>query len=187
MGKEAVSKVFKLAFLFFLFSQFSFSQLSNFTLNVASTPETCLGNGALNFSVANTISGSNIDYSIYLLPNTTTPIAIITANSLTGLNEGNYRVVATQSLGANSGSQQQDIAILNQVQTLTYSITSTKVRCGNDGIINVNVSSGNPVSYQILTGPVVTPLQTSNVFSNLPVGVYQIRVFDNCGEAVVQT
>jgi gliding motility-associated-like protein len=187
MEKETVYKLFKLAFLFFLFSQFSFSQLSNFTLNVTSTPETCLGNGALNFSVTNTVTGSNIDYSIYLLPNVTTPIATITASSLTGLNAGNYRVVATQSLGANSGSQQQDIIILNQVQTLTYSITSTKVRCGNDGVINVNVTSGNPVSYQIISGPVVTPLQASNVFSNLPVGVYQIRVFDNCGEAVVQT
>ncbi len=101
MEKETVYKLFKLAFLFFLFSQFSFSQLSNFTLNVTSTPETCLGNGALNFSVTNTVTGSNIDYSIYLLPNVTTPIATITASSLTGLNAGNYRVVATQSLGAN--------------------------------------------------------------------------------------
>ena len=176
-----------LFFLFLFFSQLTFAQLSNFTLSVTPTPETCLGNGSLSFTVANTASGSNIGYAIYLLPNLTTPIATVTTSTLTGLNSGNYRVIATQSVGANSGSQQQDVTILNQVQTLVYNITSTKVRCGNDGVINVNVSSGNAVSYQILSGPVVTNLQSSNVFLNLPIGVYQIRVFDTCGEAIVQT
>lgn len=188
MKKQAVKITSKvLFFVFLLFSSLTYSQLSNFTLSVTPTPETCLGNGSLSFSVSNSTSGSTIGYAVYLLPNLTTPIATVTTTSLTGLNSGNYRVVATQSLGANSGSQQQDVTILNQVQTLTYTITSTKVRCGNDGVINVNVTSGNAVSYQILSGPVVTNLQSSNVFLNLPIGVYQIRVFDNCGEAVVQT
>lgn len=176
---------FLLAFLFF--SQLSFGQLSNFTLNVTPTNATCTSNGMLTFSVSGTVAGSNMDYSVYLLPNTTTPLTVVTSNSVTGLNAGNYLVVATQSLGANSGTQQQNVTIVNQIQTLTYTLIGTKVKCGNDGVITVNVTSGTAVSYEIISGPVTTPLQFTNVFSNLPVGVYQIRVFDSCGEGVVQT
>lgn len=173
--------------LFILISQISFSQLSNFTLNVIPTNETCLGNGALAFSVANTVPGSSIDYTIYLLPNATTPLIVVTAPILTGLNGGNYLVVATQSLNGSSATKQQNVTILNAIQTLNYTLSSVKVRCGNDGKIQVNVSSGNPSTYQLISGPVTTSQQSSNVFNNLPVGVYQIRVLDACGEALVQT
>ena len=100
--KKITFKTIKLFFTFFLFTQFSYGQLSAFTFNVTPTNETCLGNGALAFNVAGTLPGSTIDYSIYLLPNTTTPLVVVTTPTLTGLNAGNYLVIATQSLGANS-------------------------------------------------------------------------------------
>lgn len=174
--------------LFFLFiSQISFAQLSNFTFNVTATNETCLGNGSLNFNVANTTAGASMDYTVYLLPNTTTPLIVVTATTLTGLNGGNYLVVATQSLNGSSATKQQNISIANSIQTLSFSLTSTKVRCGNDGAIMTTVISGNPSTYQLISGPITTSPQTSNVFNNLPIGVYQIRVLDVCGEALVQT
>ena len=185
--KNKTFKAFNFFFITFLFSQLSFSQLSAFTFNVTPTNETCLGNGALAFSVSGTLPGSTMDYSVYLLPNTTTPLVVVTTPTLTGLNAGNYLVVATQSLGANTAQKSQNVTIVNQIENLAFAINSIKVKCGNDGIISVNVTSGNPVSYQLLSGPVTTPLQTSNNFPNLPVGVYQIRVYDSCGEAVVQT
>src|SRR5690606_36618371 len=40
---------------------------------------------------------------------------------------------------------------------------------------------------EIIAGPVTRPLQASNMFNNLPVGVYQVRVFDNCGNGNVIT
>lgn len=173
--------------LLLIFSQLSFSQLSNFNLQVTATNETCSGNGTLNFSVTNTTVGATIVYNVYLLPNTTTPIGITTNATLTGLNAGNYQVVASQSLGSETNSQQQNITILNQIQNLTFSIFDQKVKCGNDGVLTAVVTSGTAVSYELLSGPVTAPAQISNVFSNLPVGNYTIRVFDSCGDAVVNS
>ncbi|CAM4336799.1 gliding motility-associated C-terminal domain-containing protein [Flavobacterium terrigena] len=169
------------------FFQLGFSQLPDFNLQVTTTNETCSGNGALSFSVTNTTVGASIVYSVYLLPNTTTPIAITPNSTLTGLSAGNYQVVATQSLGADTNSQQQNVSISNQIQNLTFTISHQKVKCGNDGILTANVTSGTAVSYQLLTGPVTTPVQSSNVFNNLPIGNYSIRVFDTCGNAVVNS
>ena len=170
-----------------LFSLFSYAQLPDFTLTVTPTPQTCLGNGALAFTVSGTNPAASIDYSVYLLPNTTTPITVVTNPTVTGLAAGNYLVVATQSLGANSNTASANATIANQVQPLVYTLTPAKVRCGNDGKITVNVTSGTAVSYEILTGPVTVPQQASNIFNNLPVGIYGVRVYDNCGEAVVVT
>jgi gliding motility-associated-like protein len=172
--------------LFFLFSNFSFGQLTNFTLQVTVVDETCSGNGVLNFTVANTTPGASIVYSIYRLPDVTTPIAVTAANSFTGLVSGNYRVVATQSLGTLSNSQQQDVTIVNHIAPFQYNLTSQNVLCGNDGKIFVNVTQGTAVNYEIIGGPMTFPLQTSNVFSGLTVGTYQVRVFDSCGDGIVE-
>ncbi|NDI98454.1 gliding motility-associated C-terminal domain-containing protein [Flavobacterium sp. LaA7.5] len=166
---------------------FSYGQLPEFTLTVTPTPQTCLGNGALTFTVTGNDPAASIDYAVYLLPDTTTPVTVVTANTATGLSAGSYLVVATQSLGALSNTSQANAVIANQVILLTYGLTTQKVQCGNDGLITVNVLTGNAVSYEILSGPVTTPQQASNVFNNLPTGLYTIRVYDNCGEAVVNT
>src|SRR5574343_311146 len=167
--------------LFIFLSNLSFSQLSNFTFQVTPQNETCLGNGSLTFAVSGTTSGSTLVYSVYLLPNIVSPIAVLNSNTLTGLNAGDYLVVATQSLGASSGSQQQNVTIINNIATLDYTLVGQKVKCGNDGAITVNVISGNPASYEIVSGPTTTSPQTSNSFSNLGVGVYEIKVTDVCG------
>ena len=171
----------------FLLPILSFGQLSNFNLNVVPTNETCLGNGSLTFFVTNTTPNATFDYRVYLLPNTTTPLVSLTSNTVTGLNAGNYRVIATQSLGGASASKQQDVTITNLIVPLTYSLSGTNAICGSDGKITVNVNSGVAVSYQIIAGPVLIANQVSNVFNNIPAGQYQIRVINNCGEGVVQT
>jgi len=178
----------KMLLHFVLFSCFScFSQVSNFILIVNATNETCTANGSLNFNVSGTTEGAIILYSVFLLPNTTTPITVTSNNNFGGLPSGNYRIIATQSLGSDSGSQQQDVAILNQIENLTYQVSSTNAICGNNGAITISVLTGNAVSYEIISGPVIVPLQSSNVFNGLSAGQYQIRVFNNCGEGVVQT
>lgn len=173
--------------LFLIFAQFANAQLSNFTLNITKTDETCGDNGSLTFSVSNTTPGAVMIYSIYLLPNTTTPVSVQSATSLSGLGAGNYRVVATQSLGGNTGFQQGDITIADLVQILNYQINGLNEICGNDGSITVNVTNGSAVGYEIFSGPMTRPLQTSNTFTGLVAGVYQIRAFDNCNQGTVQT
>jgi|GEM_PF-381800 len=177
----------KIAAIILLFTTFSFAQLSNFTLTVSKTDETCTANASLTFNVSGTTTGSTISYSIYKLPDVTTPISVTNGNSLSGLSTGTYRVIATQALGSNSGTQQQDITISNNIVNLVYAINGVDEVCGNDGKITVTIQSGTATGYEIISGPIIRPLQTSNVFQNLVAGIYQIRVFDACGEGVVQT
>jgi gliding motility-associated-like protein len=169
--------------LFFFFCLNAFA----LDIQVSSTNETCTGNGSLSFNVTNQVVGVPVFYTIYLLPNTTTPIATLSTNSYGGLVAGNYLVVASQTVGSTTTTAQQSVNITNQIIPLTFTVSEVKVKCGNDGQITVNVSSGVAVSYQLLSGPVVTGTQSNNVFPNLPVGQYDIRVFDSCGEGVVQT
>src|SRR5690606_8095048 len=64
---------------------------------------------------------------------------------------------------------------------VTFTTTATDVSCngGNDGAIVVNLpaSNDNPIyTYEIIAGPVTRPLQTSNIFTNLPAGTYDVQV-----------
>ena len=72
----------KLLFIlsFFLFIQQGFGQLSNFTLTLTQTPETCSGNGSIQFAVSGTQPTSTMVYEVFLLPNLTTPITVTTSN-----------------------------------------------------------------------------------------------------------
>lgn len=177
----------RLSFILFFLTQLAFCQLSNFTLTVTKTDETCTANGTLTFSTSNTASGATIIYAVYLLPNTTTPIAVQAATTLSGLVAGNYRVIATQSLGSSSGTQQQDITIQNSLHPLTFQISGNDELCGNDGTITVNVLTGIFFNCEIFAGPMTRPLQTSNTFTGLVAGQYSIRVFDSCHDGVAQT
>lgn len=164
-----------------------YAQLPDFTLTVTGTPQTCLGNGSLAITVSGTDPDANMDYAIYLLPNTTTPVVITTSTTVTGLAAGEYVVVATQSLDGESNSESFNVSVGDDVIPLEYTLDKIDVRCGNDGVVTVNVTSGNAVSYEIMAGAVIVAPQASNTFSNLPIGLYQVRVYDDCGEAVVIT
>lgn len=168
----------------FLISSHAFSQLPAFNFVVTATDETCLNNGVLNFAVSGTQPGAGITYAVYLPPNTT-PVITTTNTTVPGLGDGNYTVIATQSLNGQTSTNTQNVTINSLIVPLTYGLSIEKVKCGNDGAITATVTSGTAVTFEILSGPVTKPPQTSNVFSDLPVGLYDIRVIDNCGEAQV--
>ena len=176
----------RILFVFLFFSQISFGQLQSFSLAVTPTNETCTGNGSLTFQVSGIAVGASVTYAIYLLPNTTTPLTTLSGTTFTGLAAGNYRVIATQTLGNLSNSETQDISIFNSIAALVYQISGSTISCGN-GVISVQVLQGHPFRYEIMGGPMLVPPQSSSVFSGLVPGEYVIRVFDTCGEAVVQT
>lgn len=170
------------AILFFLLSLNMFGQLSAFTLSVTPTPQTCLGNGSLAFSVLGTTPGATITYDVFLLPNVTTPLVSGSNATVSSLAAGNYRVVATQMLGNLSNTQTADTTIVNNVVNLTFGLTLTDITCNNNGVITVNVFTGNAVSYQITRGPMTRPAQASNVFSGMAPGIYRVAITNNCGE-----
>jgi gliding motility-associated-like protein len=178
--------------LFYIFTLCLFfhaaqAQLGNFTFGVTATNETCTANGSLTFGVANTTPGATMLYTVYHLPDTTTPIATLSNNTITGLVAGFYHVVATQSLNNQSASQWQDVAIADLIIDLEYVVNGIPEICGNDAQLFAVPISGTPVAYEIIAGPVIRPLQWSNTFLDLPAGDYTVRVFDNCGEGLVHT
>lgn len=163
------------------------SALFGFTLTVTPTPETCTGNGSLLFNVTNPDPNGSITYLVYKLPDLTVPIATVTTNSLTGLSAGDYHIVADETVGTVTTSQQQDVIITSNLTPLSFTIQSLNQACSTTSNIVVNVTSGTAATYEIITGPITFPPQASNTFSGLPVGVYKIRVFDACGVGVVST
>jgi gliding motility-associated-like protein len=177
----------KFIIVLLFFTQFIFGQLSNFNLSVVAQNGTCTTNGTITITVSNTTPGATILYSIYLLPDISTPISVQSTGSLSGLGTGTYRVIATQSLGSDSGTQQQDVTITNQLVPLTYTVSGEDEVCGFDGTMTVNVSTGTALQYEIFSGPIIKPLQTSNVFTGLTAGVYQVRAFDACNQGVTRT
>lgn len=189
MQKSIKGNLFnKIYILFFmLFCSLSQAQLSDFSFAVVKTDETCESNGTLTFSVQDTTPGSVITYSIYLLPNTVNPVTVTTQSTYMGLNSGNYLIIATQNLSGFSNSQQQAVTILDQVVSLQYQLEGQNAICINNGKITVLVTQGQAVSYEIISGPILKPLQSSNVFTGLSAGVYLVRVYDICGNGVVQT
>ncbi len=179
------------SFLFFLTAIFSaqlgFAQLPDFTLAGSATNETCTANASVTYTVSGTDPGATLIYRIFKLPDTITPIAVTSANAFGGLTAGDYRIVAIQSLGSQTNSQQIDLHIDNQIVPVTFSIAGQPAAyCGTTASMTVNATQGNPVSYEIISGPVTFPPQTSSVFSGLPPGDYVVRVNDNCGDGVVQ-
>jgi len=154
----------------------------DFSITVTPVDETCPGNGALYFTPNNAGPGP-VTYKVYLLPNTTTPISNNTNSSLSGLQDGSYMVIATQT-GMPAPAQSQAV-IEDHTTPLDYGFSSVPAYC-NDGSITVNMLTGNVVSYQITAGPSTAPPQPLNTFAGLAPGLYTIKVIDNCGTAVVK-
>lgn len=170
-------------FLFFCFIT-TYGQLPDFTFTLTATNETCTGNGKLDFQVTGTNPGATMIYTVYKLPETTTPFRTLSANSITGLNAATYRVIAKQIVGSLENTQQKEAVILDRRASLDFNMASSDASaCSTNGIITVTVTAGNPTGYEIISGPAIRPIQTSNVFRNLAAGSYLIRVHDACGNA----
>lgn len=180
-------KLIRLLILTILFTNAATAQLVEFNLQLSKTDETCLGNGSITVNATNTNPSATLLYKVYKLPNVTTAVSIQTANVFNSLSSGTYKVVAIQALGNQTNSQEKNVTINNNIVPFNYSVTSSNQNCASGGSIIVNATSGVAAQYEIISGPVTRPLQSSNIFSNLPGGNYNIRVYNNCGVAKVKT
>lgn len=156
------------------------------TLSVTVTNETCAGNGKLSFAITGAAPSPPVNYQVYLLPNTTNPIYNNTNPTVTNLTDGNYLVIATQTLNGSTATDQEEVVIEDNITPLLYQVSGNNTYCGDDGTIVINVSQGNPQTYEIITGPVVYGPQSANQFTGLPAGNYTVRVTDTCGEGIVK-
>jgi gliding motility-associated-like protein len=175
------------ALLLLLFTCTTYAQLSNFTLFLSKTDETCLGNGTITFNTGGLTQGSAMLYKVYLLPETNNAIAILTENYIGGLVAGTYKVEAIQSLGAQLATKEQTITINNQITAFAFTVASSNQNCEAGGTLTINATTGIFASCEIISGPQTRPLQSSNIFNDLPAGTYNIRVFNNCGVGKVKT
>ena len=182
--------IFKLLTLaIFLFTTISHAQLPDFNLEVVVEDANCPGNGALSFNVSNTTEGATILFYVFEQPDLTTPISVSESNMLEGLDAGVYTVRATQELGGEASEPQEQEVTIEDISAgpLDIRVIPNNQGCAGGGQLIVTTLQGAPVEFEILTGPVTTPLQESNIFSDLPAGTYLIRAFDECGIADVFT
>lgn len=182
----------KKVFILLLFTLYNMAgaQLAAFTVSATNiNDETCPNNGAISWTTSGTTSNSTLTYSVI---NTTSNSVVVRTSSLsyTGLPAGSYKIVATQTQGVYSNQAASNvIKIADQKLILDYNtlVRSNEI-CGNDGEFIVTVTSGrSPYSYQLLDASnnvIVT--QTSNVFSGLKAGDYNVRVIDACGSGVTK-
>lgn len=166
-------------------SSIGYSQLSNFSLNAIAVDETCNNNGKIEMNVANVSAGAEIKYKLYIAPDFQNHIAETLGSTFFTLQAGNYRVVATQTLGFQNNSQSRDVIINDLVEPLDFELTASAANpCDETSTLKVVVLSGNPTLYEIISGPMIRPLQPSNEFTNLTSGIYIVRVFDSCNDAL---
>lgn len=157
-----------------------------FDLAVSHTNETCPGNGTLTFTPSNTNPGGTIVYFVYKLPDLTTPFASGPDTTVNGLTPGSYRVIARETVGSVTTTQQTDVTVTSSFIPLTYTVEATNESCSNLSTITINALTGTAATYAIISGPATFPPQASNTFSGLASGLYRIKVTDSCGNSVVQ-
>ena len=176
----------KLDFIFLWILVLPISMMG-FTFTANATDESCAGNGTITFTTLNPDPNGSILFVVYKLPDTTTPYATVSANTINGLSSGTYNIIAQETVNGVTTTQQQQVVINNTIVPLVYSVTALNQACATTSTISVDIISGVGATYEIIDGPMLFPSQTSNQFSGLVPGIYRVRVFDNCGIGVVQT
>jgi hypothetical protein len=85
-----------------MFAQFSCA----FELNLSITNESCPGNGSIEFVISNPDATGTISFVVFKLPDTSIPYATPTLSSINGLVAGDYLVIATETIGNQTTTQQ---------------------------------------------------------------------------------
>ncbi|MCI5059366.1 MAG: SprB repeat-containing protein, partial [Flavobacteriales bacterium] len=71
---------------------------------------------------------------------------------------------------------------------VNFTSSTVNSKCASDGSITINASGGlSPYLYEIVSGPVQRPAQSSNQFNGLPAGSYQVKVTDQCATTITKT
>lgn len=158
----------------------------DFVLKVEVKDENCASDGELKFEVSPLHPSATIEFSVYLLPEVNHPIRVVTDNILSGLDAGDYRVVATQTVDGNHSTQTTEVTIASNYQPIVFELLAEDECDANDGKITVNMLSGTAVTYE-LQGAVNRGPQAGNVFNSLPSGSYNVQVTNGCGERLTQS
>ncbi|OHT46308.1 T9SS type A sorting domain-containing protein [Flavobacterium tructae] len=121
------------------------------------------------------VSGGATPYNYSLKDSNGTLIPSKTTNPFTGLAAGSYEAIVTDSRGCTFS--QKGINILNEPTPLTTTAAVTPITCIiTTGTITITPNGGTlPYQYSIDNG---NTYSSSNVFSNLSAGTYNVKVLD---------
>ncbi|MFP9100692.1 T9SS type B sorting domain-containing protein [Flavobacterium sp. RHBU_24] len=159
------------------------AQLADFTASASVTDESCAGSGGVTFTIDNATPGADFLYTIYSLPGM--EIEYSGNNPVyNGLVSGEYTAVISASLGTESKTVTLNFTINDITSGLEYTLATESQNCAGGNSIIVTVVNGTASAYEIIS---VAPPQSSNVFTGLVNGTYNIRVFDECGQGFVTT
>lgn len=153
---------------------------------VATTNEGCGGAGTITCQLLDP-AGTDAQFKVYLLPNVTTPVATLTTSlNIVSVTSGEYKIVTTEMVDGELVTYDAvNVTISNTYENLDFDIVHTDAHC-NDGTMSVYVTSGVGDSYEYqIVG--LTPVQTTNVFTGLAGGSYDVWVKDACGVIKVKT
>lgn len=166
---------------------FSCTLSAQLNVSVSVTDETCPGTGALSLSVSNANPAAPVVYKVYLLPETTIPVWNSTTSYVPAMQDGDYLVVASQEIGGGTTTGQANATINSLYVPIQFQIDNSASACSGSNDMIVDVTAGDPATYEILSGPVTAGPQSSNTFPNMQPGTYELRVTDVCGNGYVGT
>ena len=126
----------KLDFIFLWILVLPISMMG-FTFTANATDESCAGNGTITFTTLNPNPSGSILFVVYKLPETTTPYASVSGNTINGLSAGTYNIVAQETVNGVTTTQQQQVVINNTIVPLVYSVTALNQACATTSTISV--------------------------------------------------
>ncbi|WP_205510986.1 SprB repeat-containing protein [Longitalea arenae] len=151
--------------------------------NVATTESRCQSSG----SATITVSGGTAPY-VYTITHGPVQPPPQSSNIFESLAAGYYTVRITDNCNT---SVVRNFTIAGSYGTPNVSayITNTSCPGEQDGQLDIMVTGGRgPFTYALIApSPVTVPVQTSNVFNNLPAGNYTYQVTDSCGNFQTRT
>ena len=122
-------------------------------------------------------SETDYDYTKQLSPST----------GIEAIVAGSYDLIAKHKTETSKNIEKKNILIQSTVETVEYNLIYAPAICaGSNGDIRVNVTKGKyPLFFSLLKEDgtpysTATTRQTSNIFKNIPVGEYKVRVEDFC-------
>ena len=173
--------MFKYKTLILLLCAFCYlTSYSQITLTGSSIESRCQSSGSITINA----SGGSSPYLYEIISGPVTRPQQ-SPNVFNGLQAGSYTVRVTDNLSATNTIVQ---TVDGNYVLPSATFTPQEESClGNDGQITINASGRFPFSYELVApSPVIVGPQTSNLFTGLVAGNYDIRITDSCGNFITQ-